>query len=309
MLNLWRLRLLQELADLGTMTAVAEAMQLSRPAVSQHLALLEREVGVALLERTHRGVDLTAAGLRLVSQARELLAQVEAIEADVASAKKRVTGRIRVASFGTFANTVAPPAVVALADDFPELDLSFAEIEPVDAIRGVLAQQVDIAVIDNLVPPQARSESLEYVPLMDDEFFAVLATGHRLASRSVVKLSDLSGERWAINETAVAYHGFLMNACWEAGFTPSVVCGCRSAAATVAFVQSGWVVAVLPGLAAHAAPAGVVLRQIEPALVRHISAAVMRGTSRRPAVAATISALRRAASQLQSEPPSSPPQQ
>lgn len=295
MLNLWRLRLLQELADLGSMTAVAEAMQLSRPAVSQHLALLEREVGTALLERTHRGVQLTAAGLRLASQARELLAHVEAIEADVASAKKRVAGRIRIASFGTFAVSVAPAAVTHLITEYPELDLSFAEIEPVEAIRRVLAQQVDIAVVDSLVPPQATSESLEYVPLMDDEFYAVLPADHRLASRPTMLLSDLSAERWAINEAASAYHSFVMNACWEAGFTPKVVCSCQGSSPTISFVRSGWVVAVLPGLAAQLVPSGVVMRPVEPPLVRHVSAAVMRGSSRRPAFAATLTALRRAA--------------
>lgn len=67
MINLWRLRLLQELSVLGTMTAVAEAMMLTRPAVSQHLARLETEVGVVLVERDGRGVRLTEAGLRLVS--------------------------------------------------------------------------------------------------------------------------------------------------------------------------------------------------------------------------------------------------
>jgi DNA-binding transcriptional LysR family regulator len=296
-LNLWRLRLLQELADLGTMTAVADAMQLSRPAVSQHLALLEREIGAALLERTHRGVQLTDAGLRLASQARELIAHVEAIEADVAQAKGRVSGRVRIAAFGTFATTVAPVAIVDLQQRYPELELSFAEFEPVDAIRAALAQQIDVAVIDNLVAPEASSESLEYLPLLEDRFFAVLAADHRLASRPSLLLSDLSTERWAINESSAAYHGFLMNACWEAGFRPTITCSCRSAASALSFVRSGWAVAVLPGLAAVTAPDGVVLRPLEPTMFRHISAAVARGSTRRPSTSAALAALRRAAVQ------------
>ncbi|PKW14568.1 LysR family transcriptional regulator [Saccharopolyspora spinosa] len=291
MLNLWRLRLLQELADLGSMTAVAEAMQLSRPAVSQQLAQLEREVGVVLLERIPRGVQLTAAGLQLAAQARELLAHVEAIEADVAQAKGRVIGRVRIASFGTFATTVAPPAVLRLQVEYPELNLSFAELEPVDAIRGVVAHQVDVAVVDDLVPPQASSSSLEYVPLMEDQFYVVLADSHRLAARPSLKLSELAAERWAINESAAAYHGFLLNACWEAGFKPEIVCSCRSTMSAVSFVRTGWAVAVLPGLAAGTSIEGVVLRPLEPKLFRHISAAVTRGSTRRPSIAATLATL------------------
>src|ERR671935_1734693 len=98
MLDLRRLRLLRELNDRGTIAAVAEAVQFTPSAVSQQLAMLEREAGVPLLERAGRGVRLTDAALVLVEHAEALLERAEVAEADLAAAAGAVAGRARIAS-------------------------------------------------------------------------------------------------------------------------------------------------------------------------------------------------------------------
>src|ERR671914_2289513 len=99
MLDLHRLRLLHELHARGTIAAVAEALQFTPSAVSQQLAILEREAGVTLLERAGRGVRLTDAALVLVEHADALLDGAALAEADLAAAAGTVTGRGRVAGF------------------------------------------------------------------------------------------------------------------------------------------------------------------------------------------------------------------
>ena len=88
MLDLKRLRLLRELAARGTIGAVAESLSYSPSAVSQQLALLEREAGVPLLERVGRNVRLTAAAQTLVTHTDALLARVEEAEADLAGRRR-----------------------------------------------------------------------------------------------------------------------------------------------------------------------------------------------------------------------------
>src|ERR687898_1664848 len=99
MLDLHRLRLLHELHARGTIAAVAEALRFTPSAVSQQLAVLEREAGVPLLERAGRGVRLTDAALVLVGHAGALLERVAVAEADLAAAAGTVTGRARIAGF------------------------------------------------------------------------------------------------------------------------------------------------------------------------------------------------------------------
>src|ERR687889_2317317 len=121
MLDLRRLRLLHELHARGTIAAVADALQFTPSAVSQQLAVLEREAGVALLEPAGRGVRLTDAAIVLVRHAEELLQRADRAEAELAAASGAVAGRARVASFQSVALRVATPALAALAARAPDL--------------------------------------------------------------------------------------------------------------------------------------------------------------------------------------------
>src|SRR5215218_1706353 len=115
MLDLRRLRLLHELHERGTIAAVADALQFTPSAVSQQLAVLEREAGVPLLERAGRGVRLTDSALALVEHAGALLERAALAEADLAAAAGTVTGQARVAGFQSVMLTLAIPAIEALA--------------------------------------------------------------------------------------------------------------------------------------------------------------------------------------------------
>src|SRR5215475_9732290 len=114
MLELRRLRLLAELHERGTIAAVADALQFTPSAVSQQLAMLERETGVQLLERAGRGVRLTDPALVLVEHADALLSRAELAESDLAAAAGTVVGRARVAAIQSMAIRLAMPAMQAL---------------------------------------------------------------------------------------------------------------------------------------------------------------------------------------------------
>src|SRR6266545_6935687 len=126
-LDLRRLRLLRELSERGTIAAVADALQFTPSAVSQQLAMLEREAGVPLLERAGRGVRLTDAALVLVDHAEALLERAAVAEADLAAAAGTVAGRARIAGFESVALRLALPAMEALARDAPGLRCEILE--------------------------------------------------------------------------------------------------------------------------------------------------------------------------------------
>src|SRR6202008_2816069 len=109
MLDLRRLRLLRELKERGTIAAVADALQFTPSAVSQQLAMLERETGVRLLERAGRGVRLTDPALVLVAHAEQLLSRAALAEADLAAAAATVAGRARIAAIQSMSLRLAIP--------------------------------------------------------------------------------------------------------------------------------------------------------------------------------------------------------
>src|SRR5215217_4651081 len=121
MLDLRRLRLLSELAQRGTIAEVARVVGYSPSAVSQSLAQLEREAGVALLERDGRRVRLTAAARRLVTHTDRVLAELDAAEAELAAEQGSVRGDLVIGAFPSAAASLAVPAVRDLRDRHDEL--------------------------------------------------------------------------------------------------------------------------------------------------------------------------------------------
>ena len=300
MLHLGRLRLLHELSVLGTISAVAEAVHLTRPAVSQQLAQLEDDLETVLIERSGRGVQLTPAGRRLVARSTDLFAMVEEIEAEVAAANIEVSGEVRLTAFGSLASTVVPRAIHQLVEQHPKLNVIFTELEPSEGLRAAAAKQTDIAIVDDLVNAESLADALEFIALCVDHFDAVVSASHKLASRKSIQLADLAHERWALNQSASTYHTFILNACYAAGFTPRVTARSRNTAVTLELVRTGCVVAVLPRLALKHAEldADLSIIPLAPVLNRRVFVASPRGVAKRPAVAAVLDALQNAATQF-----------
>ena len=124
MLELRRLRLLRELHERGTIAAVADALQFTPSAVSQQLAMLEREAGVKLIEKAGRGVRLTDPGLVLAEHADALLRRTALAEADLAAAANEIAGRGRIAAFQSAAFKLALPAIAHLRERRPACAVS-----------------------------------------------------------------------------------------------------------------------------------------------------------------------------------------
>src|SRR5271157_3655331 len=130
MLSVSRLRVLKEVAYRGSFSAAAEALSYSQSAVSQQIAALEAEAGMALLERHPRGVSLTAAGQTLVGHAEGILAQLEAAEASLSAISGLRGGVLRIASFPTAGATLMPLAIATFRSAYPAVQLSLTEGEP-----------------------------------------------------------------------------------------------------------------------------------------------------------------------------------
>src|SRR3954469_18786787 len=184
MLDLRRLRLLRELHERGTIAAVADALQFTPSAVSQQLALLEREAGVALLERAGRGVRLTDPALVLVEHAGALLERVALAEADLAAATGTITGRGRIAGFQSVALRLALPAMQALAREAPRLRCELVEAEPEQALPALALGDVDLVLGDEWShQPWRLPPGLEREELLRDPVFVVLPARHPVARR------------------------------------------------------------------------------------------------------------------------------
>src|ERR1043166_8028951 len=121
MLDVTRLRVLDAVARLGSVTAAAKELHYTQPTVSHHLARLEAETGAQLLQRAGRGVRLTPAGELLAGRAAEIIGRIDTAHAELAAHVGLAAGRVRLASFSSVIGSLVPRAVGALAGKTPGL--------------------------------------------------------------------------------------------------------------------------------------------------------------------------------------------
>ncbi|GAA0710862.1 LysR family transcriptional regulator [Dactylosporangium roseum] len=273
MLELRRLRLLHLFALHGTIAAVASATGYTQSAVSQQLAVLEREVGAALLERSARSAALTAAGLRLAGHAAGLLDAAEAAEADVASAAGAVAGRVVVSGVPTAATAWAP-ALIAVRRAYPALDLVLRQYDPLRALDALRSREVDVALVDDWSDDPVCEPGLR----------------RRLLLRDPLMLAGpADGDVWLCapsdQPSRVATDPILA----RLGIRPATRWEFEGLATIAALVSQGVGTAVLPRLALLGTDVPAVL--LDPPRHRRIDAVIRAASWARPAIAAVVDSL------------------
>jgi DNA-binding transcriptional LysR family regulator len=298
MLDVRRLRLLRELHERGTVTAVAEALAYTPSAVSQQLATLEREAGVPLMERHGRRLRLTDAGRGLVEHAAAVIARLELAESELAAAAgEEVAGRVRVAAFQTAASGLVLPLLGALTAEHPRLRLELLEMEAEEGLELLRRGEVDLVVAEEYdYAPRPRDPSLVVRGVCRDPLVIVLPAAHPLAAADpeTVSLAALAGEPWATPRSGTAFVDSMVRACRAlGGFEPDHRHRSNDLAVLEQLVAAGEAIALLPSLGRPGRVPGVTVRRIvEAPLERSIFLAVRRGSAGRAALAAVADALR-----------------
>jgi DNA-binding transcriptional LysR family regulator len=286
MLDLRRLRLLRELHERGTIAAVADALQFTPSAVSQQLAMLERETGVKLLERAGRGVRLTDPALVLAAHADALLERAALAEADLAAAAGTVAGRARIAGFQSVALRIAMPAIEALARDAPRLRCELVEAEPEDALPALALGDLDLVIGDEWRhQPWRLPKGLERRELLRDPVHLVVPAG-----RPGATLGDFAQAPWVTGHPGMAWEEMTRRTCrLYGGFEPDIRHRANDATISLELVGRGLAVTLLPELVRPGRHPGVELRPTEVA--RTIWAVTRATDAARPSTGALLQAV------------------
>ncbi|MFI6146875.1 LysR substrate-binding domain-containing protein [Streptomyces sp. NPDC051109] len=303
MLDVRRLRLLRELARRGTIAAVAEALAFSPSAVSQQLAVLEREAGLPLLERTGRRVRLTPAGQNLVRHAEAVLERLEQADADLAEARGGLAGALRIGAFPTAIRAIVPAALVALARRHPGLEPMVSETDPAAVAHALRAGDLDVALIHEYdfvpAPPEPGlatrplyRESMYLAAPAESAAGAAAVPGGRAPDQGAV-LRAHADAPWITATHGTLCHAMALRACQAAGFTPRIRHRVDEFPTVLALVAAGQGVAVVPQLGVGE-PVGPAVSLTRLLMERRTQVAFRSGAAAHPAVAAFAAALRAA---------------
>jgi DNA-binding transcriptional LysR family regulator len=249
--NLTRLRMLSEVAGRGSFRAAATALDYSPSAVSQQIALLEREAGVRLVSRGPRGAELTDAGQVLVRHADVALLELAKARRALDDLAGNGTRRLRVAAFPT-----ATATIVAMAAR--SVPVQVIDAEPPRARALLAAGEVDAAVVYEF-EPGGPGDLIGFDPML-----LCLPAGHRLAAREEIDIAELSGEQWFGGEGCPSVPA-LVELCRAAGFTPEFSpIQTHDYGAMQGLIATEGLVGLIPALALVAPRPGVEICRLRP---------------------------------------------
>jgi DNA-binding transcriptional LysR family regulator len=309
MLNVARLKVLDEVARRGSFSAAAGALDYTQSAVSQQIAALEQEVGMTLLQRHPRGVSLTAAGQTLVGHAEGILARLETAEEALGAIAGLRGGRLRMASFPSAGATLMPLAIATFRARHPEVELTLAEGEPEQIAPRLRAGEIDLALLFEF-GASSPTDELTRVELLEDPLYLALPREHALAERRKLRLEDLRDEAWIQTSSASPCAREVVRSCHAAGFEPNVAFESDDYQTVQGLVAAGVGVALIPELALFdRAPTreDIVIRALSPnPPVRQVIAAAPAGARLLPAAPAMLQILSEAAERYVARGPGQP---
>ena len=297
MLNVNRLNAFREVVARRSFSEAADALAYSQSAVSQAIATLEGEVGMALIERSRDGARPTAAGAALAGHVNGILARMETAESELAAIAAGRGGRLRTASFPTAGATLMPRAIASFRASHPGVEVSLAEGEPEKIAPRLRSGEFDLALLFEFEGVGERLEAgIRRFPLLDDPLHLALPHPHPLASRKRLALEDLREEAWVQTSATSPCARHVVRSCHAAGFEPRVSFESDDYQTVQGLVAAEVGVALIPRLALSSAREDIDIRELTPSSpVRKVFAATPRAAAVTPAVATMLDILREVA--------------
>lgn len=301
-----------ELRHLRYFIAVAEELHFSKaalrvgiaqPPFSQQIKALEREIGVSLLTRTKRSVQLTAAGNAFLTEARNALAHVTRATRSAQRAARGEIGRLAIGFVDSAVYGVFPRVLRHMRAKYPDLALTLLDMNSDEQLQALRTTRLDVGLIR---PPLADITGLRLETIATEPLMVALPQDHRLARQSHIALSDLANEPFIFvpRRFGSGYYDHLMAVCTRGGFSPHVVQEAKAAQTMVSLVAGGLGVSLVPTSLINLQRRGVAYRPLQPPAPTTDLAMIWRQDDGSASLQAFLTAIRQMTATRATDPPS-----
>jgi DNA-binding transcriptional LysR family regulator len=259
-----------ELRHLRYFVAVAEErhfgraaarLHMAQPPLSQQIRQLESELGLQLLRRTTRRVELTPAGEAYLVRARQIIAAVSSAAGEAKRVAAGLQGRLVIGCVGSATYSLLPHLVRRLREELPDVEVAVqGEMLAPDQVGALLDGRIDLG----LLRPPVDEDALKLEVLRADRLIVAVPDGHRLAERRRLRLQDLAAEDFVIHAGGgrSVMHDTVLARCREAGFEPRIRHEVAETSTLVTFVAAGLGIAVVPEPVSELMVPGVTYRPL-----------------------------------------------
>ena len=274
-MNLQQLTYLVALDTHRQFGLAAENSHVSQPALSVQVQKLEEELGVLLFDRTQRGAEPTAVGIKVIDQARRVLREAQQLRELVQVEKGEVVGELRLGVIPTLAPYLVPRFLGSLTTAYPSLRVHIEELRSEEIMQQLKDHRLDVGL---LVTP-LDDRQLRELPLLDEPFLLLASENHPLAARATVRPADLQNPGLWLMQQGHCFRNQVLDLCGAASPTGAITYESGSIETLKELVrrQSGYT--LVPELAVlDEVATNPLLKRFEaPAPVREVSLVVQHG--------------------------------
>jgi DNA-binding transcriptional LysR family regulator len=243
-MDLRHLRYFIAVAEELSFTKAAERLHKAQPPVSQQIRQLEEEMGVTLLLRTRRHVELTEAGRVFLDQARQILRSTNSAVVQAQRAQRGEIGRITVGFFEHMSYTLLPPILRAYRERFPAVEVQLRWFPVISQAEALRRGDLDIAFL-RAVPDM---NDVTWETILEEPFVLAVPSSHTLAGAESVSLKSCAQEQFIMYTEALApdFRATHMRMCASAGFVPKVASEVGQVYTLLGLVSSGAGIGFVP---------------------------------------------------------------
>lgn len=222
----------------------AEKLFISQPGLSRQIKQMEENLGVQLLERSKKKVQLTLAGKYYQQEVNFILQHLKQINQQVRLLNKGVEGEINIGFVGSAMQNIIPSLLFQMNQDYPNISFSLEELSNERQIQRLLNHNLDIGFIRfNRVP-----EPLQMQQVFQDSFSLVLPNNHPINKDNFENMGQLSNENFILFHSTYsrAYYDRVISICEDQGFSPKVAHNTVHASTIYRLVENGLGVSIVP---------------------------------------------------------------
>lgn len=294
-----RMLLFARVAQVGSITAAAAALNYTPSAVSQQITRLESEAGQPLLDRHARGITLTDAGRTLLVHAERIDREIRAARTGLDELAGLRAGTVRFGTFPTVAASFLPLAVREFRARYPRVSLDVRSARQAGLLELLDSRDIELALLWDYEWRRVSEPRIDVSPLLEDPTALVVSSGHHLARRASITFTELREEHWIVRDDHPVSE-VLTRSCHAAGFEPIIAYRAHDYQEAQAMAAVGLGIALAPRLALTSLRDDVTTVALgPPAPARRILLARPHEYKPTPAVAALREILVETATKLQ----------
>ncbi|ERL05041.1 LysR substrate binding domain protein [Mitsuokella sp. oral taxon 131 str. W9106] len=237
------------ISELENFTRTAEVLHVSQPSVTKAIKALEAELGLMLIDRSQKHVELTEEGRAFLVHAKRIMRDADEAKRDMMRFRHDCSGTVRFGIPPMVEAYLFPDLFVKFRAAFPDIHLDVQEFGDSDEVR----QRADIGELDFGIVLGNPAEQWEHsMAIMHDTMRLCLAPNHPLAGQDEIRFSDLKEEKFILQQPRTYQYRETFSRCTEQGFTPEIVLSTSQTKTIKQLVVSAMGISVLPDFVVHA---------------------------------------------------------